>query len=112
MDRSYHLWCQNCINAQSIGIWRDNPLMTSLKEFILIFLYKQTFLTYILVQIVIYAVRRGEFCLSVEVWVSVYSYMACNDETATINHQVNQSNKSIGPEFIKVISYNMQMVNL
>lgn len=112
MDRSCHLWCQNCINAQNIGMWRDNPLMNSLKEFILIFLYKQTFLTYILVQIVIYAVRRGEFCLGVEVWVSIYSYMAYNDATATINHQVNQSNKSIRPKIIEVISYNMQMLNL
>lgn len=84
--------------------------MNSLKEFILILLYKQTFLIYILVKIVIYAIKRGEFCLSLEVWIPIYSSKAYNDETASINHQVNQSKKSTGPKFIEVISYNIQMV--
>lgn len=82
----------------------------------LIFLLKQTSLTCILVKIVIYAIKRGEFCLSVEMWILVYSCMANNDETATINHQINQSNKSTGPKFIfcniKVIFSNMQVVIL
>lgn len=59
-----------------------------------------------------YAIKRGEFCLSVEVWIPIYSYKAYNDETATIDHQVNQSDESTGPKFIEVTSYNMQMVIL
>lgn len=65
-----------------------------------------------MVKIVIYIIKRGEFCLSVEVWKPIYAYMANNDEIATINHQVNQNNKSTGPKFTEVISYNMQMVLL